>query len=183
VYRVRTNITGPAGAPWLSTMYFDVVGGLTAANANAAVGTFWTAIRAHIATGTSIATEAEVGDIDIATGELTGLFPVTPVVTTGSGATDALPFATQGLLRWRTGVFVGGREVRGRTFLPAPIEGDSVVGIPSATYISNINSAAATLLGSAVADLMIYSKKNRDAVPALSGSVWNKWAVLRSRRD
>jgi len=182
VYRIRTTFTGGPGGPYLSTFYFNVVGGLTAANANAATGTFWNAIKAHIHPSISFATEAEVAEVDIATGQVTGIVAVTPVTGTGTGSGELLPSATQGLLRWRTGTFVAGREVRGRTFIPGGLESESGSGVPAAGYITAINTAAAALIADANSDLMVYSKKNRDAVPALSGSTWSQWAVLRSRR-
>jgi len=183
VYRVRTQITGGPGGPYLSTLYFNVVGGLTAANANAATGAFWTALKARMTTAMSYATEAEVAEVDIATGQVTGIVAVTPQTGTGTLAGDMLPSSTQGLIRWRTGTFVNGREVRGRTFIPGPVEVDSAVGVPVAGYLSIVNAAASALIADVNSDLMVYSKRNRDAVPALSGSCWSQWAVLRSRRS
>jgi len=183
VYRVRTSITGGQGGPYLSTLYFNVVGGLTAANANAAVGAFWLAVKGRVATGITMSTEAEVATIDIATGQVTGITAVTPVVNVGTAAGDTCPPATQGLLRWRTGTYIGGREIRGRTFLPGVTETDNVNGVPSASYISTVNAAAAAMIADANSDFMVYSRKNFDAAPGLSGSVWSQWAVLRSRRD
>lgn len=182
MYRVRTVISGGQGGPYLSTMYFNVVGGLTAANANAAVGTFWNSVKAKMGNSLSYATEAEVAEVDIATGQVTGIAAVTPQTGTGTPTTDMCPWTTQGLIRWRTGIFVGGREVRGRTFVPGPTEVENTAGVPAAAYVTALNAAASALIADANSDLMVYSKKNRDAVPVLSGSTWSQWAVLRSRR-
>lgn len=183
MYRVRTSISGPHGAPYLNTAYFNVVGGLTAANAVADLHTFWEAIKGQISNQLVLTTEAEVAEIDIATGDVTGLVATAGATTTGIQESEAVPFATQGLLRWRTGVFVGGREVRGRWFIPGVCEAVNSLGVPLASYRSTIDAAAAALIASSVSDLMIYSRKNRDAVPAITGTVWTDWAVLRSRRD
>lgn len=182
MYRVRTTFSGGAGAPYLSTFYFNVIGGLTAANANAATGAFWTAVKPYIMSSTIYATDAEVAEIDIATGEVTGLVPVTPATGTGGATGDDLPTMTQGLVRWRTGTFVGGREVRGRTFLPSMGEVNSTTGVPIAAIKTAVNTAAAALIADANSDFVIYSKTHRDAVPVVSGSMWTQWAVLRSRR-
>lgn len=183
MYRVRTQITGGQGGPYLSTMYFNVIGGLTAANANAAIGAFWLAVKGKVASGMVMATEAEVATIDIGTGEVTGLTPVTPVSNTGTAAGDTLPPASQGLLRFRTGTFVGGREIRGRLFIPGACEVDSTSGVPVAGYLTTLNSAASALIADANSELVIYSKAHRELGTVLSGSAWSQWAVLRSRRD
>lgn len=183
MYRVRTAITGGTGGPSLSTMYFSVIGGLTAQHAVAATGAFWTALRSGIRTGVVMTTEAEVATVDIATGLVTGLVPTTPVVVNGSSSAVALPWATQGLVRWRTGTFVGGREVRGRTFIPGMTTDNNAAGEPFSSWIGQANVAAAALIADANSDFMIYSRKNFDAVPAITGTHWAEWAVLRSRRQ
>lgn len=182
MYRVRTGITGGPGGPFLSTMFFDVIGGLTAANANAAAGAFWTAIKAVSSSALTFTTESEVATVDIATGQVTGLLPVTPISVVGVDPADPLPFATQALIRWHTGVFTAGREIRGRTFVPGATEQYNVSGVPRADYKAALDAAATTLIGAVGAELMTYSRKNHDAAPVISGSTWSEWAVLRSRR-
>jgi len=182
VYRVRTGITGSQGGQLLSTQYFNVIGGLTAANAVADLRTFWDSIKAQVANDLTFQIEAEVAEVDIATGEVTGIVPVTSSPVTGTETNDPEAWATQGLVRLRTGTYVGGREVRGRIFIPGPTWNQSSGGQPTSAYRTAIDSAMATLLGSSVSELMVYSRKHRDVVPVLSGTTWNQWAVLRSRR-
>lgn len=182
MYRVRTGITGSQGGQLLSTQYFNVIGGLTAADAVADLHTFWTAIRNYVANDLTFQIEAEVAQVDIGTGEVTGIVPVTSSAVTGNEANDPEPWATQGLVRLRSGVYVAGREVRGRIFIPGPTYVQSSGGQPSSTYRTAIDAAMTTLLASANSELMVYSRKHRDAVPVLSATTWNQWAVLRSRR-
>lgn len=183
MWRVRTDITGGPGGAELATHYFDVVGGLTAADANAAVGAFWHTVRDLVHNAYTFSTESEVASVDIATGQVTGLTPVTAIVWAGTVSGQPLPPASQGLIRWRTGTFVGGREIRGRTFLPGPTEEHNLTGVPNSDYITVANNAAAALIAASGTELMTYSRKNSDAAPVVSGSCWNQWAVLRSRRQ
>lgn len=182
MYRIRTGMTGSQGGQLLSTQFFNVIGGLTAADAVADLHTFWTTVAGQIANDLTLQIEQEVAEVDIATGEVTGIVPVSSASISGGDTRNALSWATQGLLRLRTGTYVGGREVRGRVFIPAPTDGNNSNGQPATGYQTAINAALATLLGSSTSELMVYSRKHRDAVPVLSGTVWNQWAVLRSRR-
>jgi len=183
MYRVRTSITGGSGGPWLSTMYFNVIGGLTAQNAVAATGAFWNGVKNLVATGIVMATEADVATMEAGTGEITGITATTPVSVTGTGTGTTAPTASQGLIRWRTGYYVGGREIRGRTFIPGLCVAAVASGNPTASYLSTANAAAATLVADANSELMIWSKKNGEVAPVLLGSTWSSFAVLRSRRD
>jgi hypothetical protein len=183
MYRVRTVFTGPAGAPWLSTFYFLPTSGMTAQQAVAATGAFWTTCKAHMVNTCSFATEPEVATLSPVTGEALSSTATTPVTGTGTSGGEAAPWATQGLIRWRTGTFIGGREIRGRTFIPGVTEGDNVAGVPGASYITDIGAAAATLIASATSDISIWSRKNGQNYAVSSATVWPSWAVLRSRRN
>jgi hypothetical protein len=182
VYRVRTQIIGGAGGSELSTHYFSIIGGLTAANANAAVGAFWLALKPYISQTLTMRTEAEVVEVDPLTGNATGAVAVTPVSNVGTATGNLCPNAAQGLVRWRTGTFVGGKEIRGRTFIPGPTVTHLGAGVPTSTYINAVSAAAAALIADANSDFMIYSRKNAEQVPALTGSCWEQFAILRSRR-
>lgn len=183
MYRVRTSITGGSGGPWLSTFYFNVIGGLTAQNAVAATGTFWNGVKGLVAAGIVMATEADVASMDAGTGEVTGITATTPSSVTGTGTGTTAPTAAQGLIRWRTGYYVAGREIRGRTFIPGLCVAAVAGGAPTTSYLNSANAAAAALVADANSELMIWSKKNGEVAPVLLGSTWSSFAVLRSRRD
>lgn len=183
MYRVRTLFTGGIGAPYLNTLYFDDTGGLTAANANADVGTFWNAVKSVIQNTYTFATQPQVDHIDPATGHITSSVAVTPVTATCTGSSDQLPPANNGLVQIHTGNYPAGREVRGRIFIPGPGEISSTNGVPTAAYISTVGTAAAALQASVISDLIVWSKKNGVFETASSTAVWATWAVLRSRRS
>lgn len=182
--RVNTVGSGWAGAPYFSTLYF---GGETAGEASAAAAAtrvFWDTIKGFITSGGTFLVQSDVEHVDPATGLITAVFPITSTVVSTTGNAP-LPKATQGLLRWRTGVYAAGKEIRGRTFIPALANDAQVGGVPSGPFVASVQGAAAALLSTmpSTNEVGVYSRKNGSFAPASSTSVWAEFAVLRSRRD
>jgi hypothetical protein len=182
LYRVRTVFTGVQGSPWLNTLFFEETAG-TAQQAADAAGAFWGAVDSRMATTVSWSTEAEVAIVNEATNQITSLTTTTPVTGTGAGGATQLPIETQGLVRLRTGTFVGGREVRGRFFIPGLTENDNDSGIPNAGITAVVNPAATTLTGGVNHVLMVFSRVHLVAHNVTSAAMWTSWAGLKSRRD
>lgn len=186
MYRVRTVFSGMQGSPWLNTLFFNEAGG-TAQQAVTAVGTFWGAVDALIDSEVDWTTEPDVTLIDAVSGSPTGIVTTTPVTGTGSAVGDAVPAATQALVRWRTGAFPAGREVRGRTFVPALVEASNDNGKLLAASQTTIQTAAAALIADANSVLVVWKRPNPPAIGSyanvIASSVWGDFAVLRSRRD
>jgi hypothetical protein len=190
--RVRTEITAVSGSPYLSTFHFPGSGGTDAEAAADGARAFWAEIVASMAAPTSVQVVGEVEEFEPETGNLLAVFQSEQAVLVASGSGDPLPWATQGLIRWRTGAFIDGRELRGRTFIPALTEGHSTQGRPTAALITILNTAAG-----AVNDLLgvwqrprlasegppVVEARDGQIVPVASFSVWTQWAQLRSRRD
>lgn len=183
--RTTTIFTGLQGAPYYSTHYW---GGTEPGEADAVVAAlaqFWTdtAPQRFIQLVGTIQGEVEV--VDPATGQVTAIYNTDDPVQAGTNTTTQLSGATQGLLRWRTGVFVGGREMRGRTFLPGPTEGLNDNGNPSGPYQGAYTTAAEALILAAPpsSGLVVYSPTHRQFAAVQAASTWNRWAVTRSRRD
>jgi hypothetical protein len=99
------------------------------------------------------------------------------------GGTDPLPAATSLLIRWRTGQYASGKEIRGRTNIPGICESLSTNGTPDPALITTWQTRATALLSSANARHVVWSKKNGGACVTSSASPWTQWAILRSRRD
>jgi hypothetical protein len=182
--RIRTTFAGTTGAPWLNTLYVGDPN--TQANADAAVaavGAFWGAVDNFMHTSISWATIAEV-DILLTTGEKTGSLFTTPQAGAGGTTGDFLPQAIQGLVNLRTGVFIGGREVRGKIFIPGLTEGSNTAsGTWLGTQVASVQAAVNTLLTAGDPAFGVWSRLNGSISPAVAGTVTSKWAVLRSRRD
>ena len=182
IYRVRTAISGLAGGSELSTMFFDATTG-TPQDAADAVRAFWSDLANGIYNAATMTVDPTVYTIDVATGQPTSTHGTTTTAVAGNKSSEVLPSATQGLLRWHTGVFLSGREVQGRTFIPAPTEADSNFGVPLSTYIGILTTAASNLASSGPITFGIYSRAHRQFRQATSGSPWGQWAILRSRRQ
>jgi hypothetical protein len=188
MHRVRTVFTGIQGTPWLNTLFFDAAGG-TAQEAATAAGGFWGAVDAVMTTQVDWTTEPDVPQINEETGALIQVTSTTPVTGTGAAVGEIGPVASQGLIRWRTSVVVNGRNLRGRTFVPgltvaAYDDGGVIAGTKTA-----IDVAAAALIASATADLVIWHRpsvqgaSDGSVAEVVTGSLWTQLATMRSRRD
>lgn len=182
--RVRVAFNGPGGSPWLATHYFlDDATQVDANNAVAAVGTFWGAIDARMANSVNWATESEVAKLN-SLGQKTGTYATTIQSGTGALAGSPVPLASQGLIRWHTGTFFNGREIRGRTFVPGITLTDTNTSGGLVTTTQTIfNNAAAALVADATTVLVIFSKVGGGAFSVANGNTWAQFATMRSRRD
>jgi len=184
IYRVRTAITGNSGGSQVATHYFDATSPFAAQDAADAVHAFWDALKSKIVTSYSFQVEGAVDEIDVTTGNPVATNAVTSTVVTGTEGTEKLPPATQGLIEWRTGFYVGGREIRGRTFIPGLSNSSSAAnGVPTSTWITLANGAATAIIGWTSSNFVVYSPKKAQQALVIAGTPWNEWAVLRSRRD
>lgn len=106
---------------------------------------------------------------------------------TGTGASvgQATADSTQALFRWGTGAVVGGRFLKGRTFLPGLESNSFTDGNLSSTVQAGLNSAAIGMAGSGVGFCIWHRPKTGSGGTTRlvnSGSVWAEAAVLRRRR-
>lgn len=187
-------MTGVAGSPWYSNMYFrndtnvDQSAGLTNR-----VRTFWDTCRNHMTFGLQMVVESEIPVIDERDGKMIGLHVGAGASVVGNGTGETLPTATQALVQWFTNGIVNGRKVRGRTFVPGMMEANNSGGLPTGTIDSALQTAANTLIATAPF-LVVWSRPVSGEEPGtvarvgtahnvLSSNVWAQWAVLRSRRD
>jgi hypothetical protein len=168
------------GAPWLNTLYFGTAG--TAANAVAAVGAFWGAVDAFIANDISWATLPDVDEIGV-DGSLTGIDSVTPATGTGTDTAEMLPFASQVSIRWRTGAVIGGRELKGKTYIPGLCTASLDDGLLDSGAQAAIQTAADNLIGDVNSSFVIWSRVHAQQLLVAAATVDSDFAVLRSRRD
>lgn len=180
--RVRTVLSGTAGGPYLSTMYFQETATLTnAQNCNTAVGNFWGAVDNQLPNILNWSTQGTVEEISNL-GVLTNSFGVTPVTGVGSLTGSLAPSVLQAVLQCRTGSYINGRENRGRIFIPGLLTSNDSSGNPSTTFKNAINTAAAALIADANTTWCIWSRKNGVNSAIISAVTWSTWGVLRSRR-
>lgn len=182
LYRVQIVSTGVAGSPYYTTFHFLGSAGSASQAAVDAAG-FWGVCDGYMSSSLTWDLDTAVETIDSNTGNVIGVTDVSPASGTGAAAGDMLPPSNQGLVRWRTGQYVGGREIRGKTFLPAQMEANSTSGEPTSTMITGVENGALALWSSPNSQLVVYSRTYNAYAPVSSGSMWGRWAVLRSRRD
>lgn len=204
IRRVTTVIAGPyVQGGGIATHYFDTLG--TPAQVITAVRGFWFAMCAFVGTGTTFTVQGLIANLDESTGQLSGSETATGGTETGTGGTDVLPMHVQGVAQFRTGVVLDGREIRGRTFIPAPIETANTAAIPTAAYVAQLNTAADQIINDVNTGFGVW-RRPRVARPQVGspGDRWflraqaarsgtfevasagdgsTKWGTLRSRRD
>lgn len=180
--RIRTVFTGVAGTPWYSNIYVLGTEDDAAAQVDA-VGEFWATVSALMTGVVDWTVEGDVAQIDSATGDLVGVTSETPVSGSGTNAGDPLPYANQALVNWSTSVFAGGRNIKGKTFIPALCEDSNSVGTLLSASDGVITDAANALVAALNGSMVIYSPTNALAAEVTGASVPSKFAVLRSRRD
>jgi hypothetical protein len=181
--RVKVNYTGASvTGPAVSRFHFTTALGSDQSCVDA-VAAYFEAIDGQLSGTLSWASDSLVEYFDIATGETQSLGSTTPFTGTGSGDGQQLPLTTQGLISWRTGAYLAGREIRGRTFVPGFTETGSDAGRPTSGVISAMVNAAAALVAETDIDFVVWTKTHGTAAVVVGADVWSEWASLRSRRD
>lgn len=121
--------------------------------------------------------------VDSATGQATATWVATApsnTICTGGGA-YAKPVGA--VINWRTSLYTGGRQLRGKTFLvPLTAGAFDTDGVLSTVAKGIIQTAASALPGGADG-MQIYSTANRTNAAVTVATVPAIAAVLRSRRD
>lgn len=180
--------------PWLSTMWWipGTAGGSTADATDILdrFRDFWVAVAPKIANGVSIQMQGTCVAVESATGVLTGVFSGTAGTAVASSAgSGPLPAQTQGLIRWLTNGIVLGRQVKGRTFVPLPDEGDNqTTGQPGSSYTVQLGLGGAAILaaGATASAACVWHRPGpggAGSAHAITGyTPQSTWAVLRSRR-
>jgi hypothetical protein len=183
--RVRTVFSGVTGSPYYSNLYFAGSTDGEAQVAVTAVDAFWTGMSEWMCTPMAMLIEGSVPQIDPATGDILQVFSVGDETSAATSTSEAAPLASQILIQWRTGDYIAGRELRGRTFVPYIDIGAINDGVIASGARSSVLSDANTLLSAAAGagGLVVWSRTHGQASAISNASVWNQLAVMRSRRD
>lgn len=184
MYRVRVIASGVAGGPYYLTGYFDESAGTPQAAMTAWFGLVGGS-PASVPTGATVSADPEVQIIDSVTGNAVGVANITPpTAVVGTNTSTRAARATQLLLRWKTGIYNGGRLVQGRTNLPFVFTSQiGQNGSPLATTVSGAQSAINVFLSVPNTSFVVWSKTTGQFGDVISGTCWTEFAVLRSRRD
>ena len=184
MWRVKTRITIPDGSTGFSQQYFGTDTGLLTENAVAAVHDFWNGIKSYLSSGVSVKVDGIVDVVNDATGQITGIIDTgETLVVGGSDEGDVLPAQTQLIVGLRTGVYVGGREIRGRIFIPGFTEANSSAGHPAPAMVATVATQAQDFFTpTLLAKPIVFTRTRHDQAPVSATYVSPTWAVLRSRR-
>lgn len=119
--RARASITGLSGGVGVMTLYaapaITPEDGTLATLVSHRLRDALTVLVPRLGVGITYTGDSVVQQISPATGTLTNEFGVTPWTVTGSAAYSHLPSASAACVGWATGAVVGGRMLRGRTFV------------------------------------------------------------------
>nr|CRY97413.1 hypothetical protein [uncultured prokaryote] len=182
--RIRTVFTGVAGSPYYSNFYFDNVATSVEANELAdLVHDLWDGLKSVLRAGMVAQIDPFAPTISPSTGEITGSFAVSAPPVTFTNVNQALPPATQALVTLSTGVFVGGRQITGRVFVPGYTEGSNGVDGTFSIADAGVLQGRFAALATGTDRIGVWSRKNGEFQQVSSVTVATKWAVLRSRRD
>lgn len=187
IWRCTTEFTGIAGLPGYNTVYASSTTG-SASDFVTLVGEFWARLTSGFGSssgglqaGLIATTRGLMDEVDSDTGSTIGTVDGgSDVVNTANGTSTPLPRQCQGLVSIKTATYFGGRLLRGRLFIPGVTADQSTGPVPSTVWLGQVQTEANLLLESA---FIIYSPSKHQWASASSATPWNKWAVLRSRRD
>lgn len=166
------------GAPGYSTMYFAS----SATPPLAAVKAFWEACKNILPLGITVTVQNTGVGIDLATGKPDSAWSG-PVQTPTTG-TGTAPYAAPvgGMVEWKTGQFINGHELKGRTYivpLTAPVY-DTAGSIVDAN-VAAVTAAATTLLA-ASPSMVVWSRRSFARANATTAVMRDRAVVMRTRR-
>lgn len=177
--RQTVLLTGMPGLPGTNTHYSDPEN-IDPVDFTTATHDFYDSFHTNVAAALHMTVSGALDRVESTTGAVVGQDdggPDQEVVGGNSG--EFLPLSIQLLVQWRTGHFIGGREVRGRTFLAGFVEGLNNNGVPDPALVTAVEAAANTY---ALA-LVVFSPTKHEWFSVSHATVWREWATLRSRRD
>lgn len=185
IRRVRSVVTGVPGTPWYTNTYHSFVGGAGQGCVDA-VRDWWTAWAASMDNNNSVLVEGDTALLDDVTGNITGIDSVLPRTVALTGATQALPQANQLVMNLFTSTFIGGRQLRGRIFIPGMLSSaaDTQGLVTGAIRTAVVTHGTALITNtSGPGPLRIWSRKNGTSSVVNAVSSPTIFGVLRSRRD
>jgi hypothetical protein len=184
LYEVQTVWSGVAGSPYYTTARGLLTGGTTPQEMADAMEDFLIAIAPVTDARLVAVINNEVRVIESTDGETQAVLTISGATKTMTGSGDPLPSLAQLLVRYQTGVFTSGRQIRGRWFIPGQLEANNTsVGLPSAGLVTGVDTAAGAFVTACAGDFVIYSPTHRVYASVQGASVAGDWSFLRSRRD
>lgn len=166
--------TGPGVSTFYSLDSSDVI--------TPQLRTFFAALATSLPGAISLTFPATGNIIESDTGNVSGTWAASAPSTVTCSGGSVYAAAAGGVVNWHSGIYAGGREIKGKTFLvplaPVCFDGSGQVAAATRTAIQN---AAATLLSSSPS-MRLFSRRTNTIASVASGSVSPTVAVLNSRK-
>ena|SRR5215207_7816440 len=196
VSRLTVVWSGFTGAPGYSKFSFMPLADDTARNAaGAALRTFLgAAVIAYMPNGSSLQISPMVDNVDSVSGELLGTAAMSavPAILNSGLAATAHAAGSGFVITWGAAGVFNGRRIKGRTFVVPAVGVYDTNGTITSAVITNVESAGATLMAAAGADLAVWNRQYDESthtIPiagivtsATSCTVKDMASQLRSRR-
>ena len=177
--QAQVSWSGFAGAPGVSTFYWLESDGVQLSDLH----TFIDGIKSAFPTGVTAKFPSTGVNIDETSGDVVGVWNATAPADVVGAVPGSYSVATGLCFSWKTGVYTGGRQLRGKTFIVpcAPVVfGSNGLVVPSTITAFE---AQAAVLYAGTKPIRVYSRKNHTSAGVVDSDVSPKPAVLRSRRD
>lgn len=181
IRRVRTTLVGVQGAPYYQNMFWPEA--MTSQEVVDRTADFWSIVDNVMVDECAWNVDPVVLTINDATGEVTAAETVNGANGQGLSTEEMLPPSNQLLIQWRTGQFVSGRELRGRTNVPALGDDVNTGGVPDVTVRGAVDTALEAWVVVDADPPLIWSRTHGVSHEVTSLTVWNQFAQLHSRRD
>lgn len=178
VHQMRISWTGLKGLPGVSTFYCQA----PVATVMPKIRTFFESLVGVLPSGLTITYPTTGSDVDTATGDVIGTWSAAGNSATLGTATGSYAAPAGAAITWHTGLYLGGRELRGRTFIvPMALAAYQTDGTLFDSTRSAMLSSANTLATS-IDSIAVWSRSGGAYSPVTSATISDKVAVLRSRR-
>lgn len=183
VFRVRVLWTGGVPGGGISTFYKDDTTPVDLSN----LKTFFTALAPFLPPAVVISIPNNVDSIRVSDGALQANIPATGSGTVTGGGNSAYSAGVGAFINWQTGVVVGRRMLKGRTFVAPLAQGlASTDGTLNDSLRSSLDAAALALV--AHAEYMIWHRPtpalptSGDARVITSAQTIDRVTALKTRR-
>jgi hypothetical protein len=168
VYRITAVWSGFTGAPGYTKFSFADLTDATSRNAaGAKIRQLFEDLKAYRTIPMTVLVNPSIDEFDMATGALIGTQTMTTPPTASAGTVASANYAGGSgfCITWNTGLILGRRRVRGRTFFVPAVNLFDTDGTPSAAAVTAIGTAATTFLSPTAPRPNIWSRQWNDAQP------------------
>lgn len=184
-YEITTSWAIPSGIPTKTYMYWQSAEPLTLLRAR--LGVFWDAIESVLSSQIYWSVDPTGKTLDPATGALLAEWSEGTVVAgQGSGGAQPAADATQINCQWNTGIVIGGRFLKGRSYIPGVSTSALANGNLNGAQRTAVNVAAQALCDANLG-FSVWSRPingfGGSQHPATTATVRSELAVLRKRRN